>query len=129
MENKTLNIILGIVSIVVILIIGYMINLIAHNESDRIYFKLSEFKDVVWTNEEEAVTFKIDGRIADLTIGEKIVLSNDEIVFDDKTGEIQYLKNNDWHSGEIYIRSVADDSLVLWYDKAEYRLTREIKYE
>lgn len=125
MENKKLDLILIGIAIVLVLIISYMIYLISHNENSRIYFNHNDIKNITWKNEEEQVLFKLDGKNASLKIQDKEILLNNEYDLNLKTGEITYKVDDQIITEQLYIRSVTEEDLVIWYNRAEYRLTKE----
>lgn len=125
MENKKLDLILIGIAIVLVLIISYMIYLISRNENSRIYFNHNDIKNITWKNEEEQVLFKLDGKSASLKIQDKEILLNNDYDLNLKTGEITYKVDDQIITEQLYIRSVTENDLVIWYNRAEYRLTKE----
>lgn len=125
MENKKLDLILIGIAIVLVLIISYMIYLISRNENSRIYFNHNDIKNITWKNEEEQVLFKLDGKNASLKIQDKEILLNNDYDLNLKTGEITYKVDDQIITEQLYIRSVTENDLVIWYNRAEYRLTKE----
>lgn len=121
MENRKLNIILGIVSAVLLLTSFYMVHLTIKNEDARIYFNIKDIENINWIDEEENISFKLaDGKV-NFKINGDNVIRNEDYTFNNQTGEIVY---NDI-SNSLYIRTVNEESIVVWYEKAEYHLDQE----
>lgn len=121
MGNRKLNIILGIVSVVLLLTSFYMVHLTIKNEDSRIYFNIKDIENINWIDEEENISFKlVDGKV-NFKINDDNVIRNEDYTFNNQTGEIVY---NDI-SNSLYIRTVNEESIVVWYEKAEYHLDKE----
>lgn len=121
-DNKKLNIILGIVSIVVIIISIYLGSIINNNERARIYFRMEEIENVNWIDTRENISFKVENNKLYFKIGEDVIVDNKRVDLNTKDGNITY----DGVSGKIYLRSVNKENIVIWYEKKDYHLSREV---
>ncbi len=121
-DNKKLNIILGIVSVVAIIISIYLGTIINNNEKARIYFHMEDVADVNWIDKREDIAFKISDNKLYFKIGDDVIVNNKKIDLNTQDGSITY----DGISNKLYLRSVSKENLVIWYDKYEYRLSREV---
>lgn len=121
-DNKKLNIILGIVSIVVIIICIYLGSIINNNEKARIYFHMEDIEKVNWIDTREDISFKIENNKLYFKIGEEVIVDNKRVDLNTKDGNITY----DGVSGKIYLRSVNKENIVIWYEKKDYHLSREV---
>lgn len=119
MENKRLNIILITISIIIFLVILYMLYLIIDNESARQYFNINDIRNIKWVNTQENIELNVDKDTIKLIIAGEDVL-NDNYDFNRTTGEF-ILKDR---SEKLYLRNIEENSIVIWYEKAEYRLTK-----
>lgn len=112
-DNKKLNIILGIVSIVVIIISIYLGSIINNNEKARIYFRMEDIENVNWIDTRENISFKVEDNKLYFKIGEDVIVDNKRVDLNTKDGNITY----DGVSGKIYLRSVNKENIVIWYEK------------
>lgn len=121
-DNKKLNIILGIVCIVVILISIYIATIINNNERARIYFHIEEIENINWIDKSNNTSFKVENNRLTFKLNDETIIDNKKMDLNTKDGNITY----DGISGKLYLRSVSTENLVIWYDKHEYHLSREI---
>lgn len=121
-DNKKLNIILGIVTIAAILISIYLGTIINNNENARIYFHMEDIENINWISSTEDITFKIENNYLTFIIGEDTIIDNKKIDLNTQDGSITY----DGISDKLYLRSVSSENLVIWYEKTEYHLSKEI---
>lgn len=123
--NRKFNAILITASVIMIAAICYMMFLIVRTENSRIYFNINEIKDINWFNKDKKIEFNTDGKTATLIIGGEYLMRDDKLVINEQTGE--FIINGE-DSGNVYLRSVGESNIVIWYEKAEYRLDREVIY-
>lgn len=121
-DNRKLNVILGIVSVVAIIVSLYLGSIINNNEKSRIYFHMEDVKDVNWIDSRDDISFKISNNKLYFKIGEDIIVDNKNMELNTMDGNITY----DGISGKLYLRSVNKENIVIWYEKKEYRLSREV---
>ena len=50
-------------------------------------------------------------------------MNDDSFSINEQTGEFII---NGTNAGNLYLRSVGESNIVIWYEKAEYRLDREV---
>lgn len=120
--NKKLNVILGIVSIIAIIISIYLGTMINNNEKARIYFHMEDIENVNWIDSRENISFKIENDKLYFKIGDDVIVDNKDADLNTRDGNITY----GGISGRLYLRSVSKENLVIWYEKREYRLAREV---
>lgn len=121
-DNKKLNIILGIVSIIFILISIYIGTIINNNERARIYFNINDLENINWINKSDNITFKVENNKLTFKLGDETIVDNKKIDLNTQDGSITY----DGISGKLYLRSVSQENIVIWYEKREYHLSKEI---
>ena len=121
-DNRKLNVILGIVSVVAIIISLYLGSIINNNEKARIYFHMEDIENINWIDSREDISFKINDDKLYFKIGEEVIVDNKDIELNEKDGNIRY----DGKDGKLYLRSVSKENIVVWYEKREYRLSREV---
>ncbi|MCX4364431.1 MAG: hypothetical protein OSJ70_01470 [Bacilli bacterium] len=120
--NKKLNVILGIVSVIAFIISIYLGTMINNNEKARIYFHMEDIENVNWIDSRENISFKIENDKLYFKIGDDVIVDNKDADLNTKDGNITY----GGISGKLYLRSVSKENLVIWYEKREYRLAREV---
>lgn len=116
MTNRKFNLIFGIISFCILIIISIMVYMLIRNESSRVYFNIKEIENYNWKSNNVLFNY-IDGKVTLEVNGDKMY-NEKEATIDTQTGEI--LKD------KLYIRSVTNNNLVIWYEKEEYRLQKEI---
>lgn len=121
--NKKFNVILIIICAIMICAIFYMIFLINRRESMRNYFDIKDVRGYNWYSKSPEISFNIDGNRATLIIEGEEILTDDRIKLNSETGELVI---NGKADKSLYIRSIGESNIVLWYEKAEYRLDKEV---
>lgn len=121
--NRKFNTIFITISVIMILAICYMAFLIVRTENSRIYFDISEIENINWYNKDKKIEFSIDGTKATLIIGGEYLINEEDFTINEQTGEFII---NGQNAGNLYLRSVGESNIVIWYEKAEYRLDREV---
>ena len=116
MTNRKFNLIFGIISFCILIIISIMAYMLIRNESSRVYCNIKEIENYNWKSNNVLFNY-IDGKVTLEVNGDKMY-NEKEATIDTQTGEI--LKD------KLYIRSVTNNNLVIWYEKEEYRLQKEI---
>lgn len=116
MTNRKFNIIFTLISVSLMVVISIMVYMYIRNESSRYYFKLDEITGYSWVSKD--VTFEMNDNKFTLTIDDKEMYKDADVTLDRMTGEL--IEN------KLYIRSVTDNNLVIWYEKEEYRLNKKI---
>lgn len=121
MTNKKFNLLMILLSFIFIFVTIYMIALINKNEKSQIFFRKNEFINTEYSNEDNKfyatknnLTFVIDGNT---------IYNEREYELDEKTGELIIEEDN--HI--LYLRSVTKDKIILWYNKREIHLDKEIE--
>ena len=115
-DKKISYLIFGIISFCILIIISIMAYMLIRNESSRVYFNIKEIENFNWKSNNVLFNY-IDGKVTLEVNGDKMY-NEKEATIDTQTGEI--LKD------KLYIRSVTNNNLVIWYEKEEYRLQKEI---
>ena len=75
---------------------------------------MNDIKNVTWKSEE--AEFTTDGRTFTFKKNNEVIYSNQSFNLDTHTGMII--------DGTLYLRSVNNKNIVIWYNEAEYRLDR-----
>ena len=114
-ENKRLNIILGILCIIFIIVIIYIINYRNNLESGNVYFKVEDIKNNSYEGTD--AIFNTNGKTFNLTIDNEEIFKDEKFILDVHTGKII--------EGRLYLRSVTGNSIILWYNEAEYKLDKK----
>ena len=120
--NRILNNTLITFSVIIFIVSCYLLFLYVKNESNRVYFEVSSITDANWKSGNNSLS--IDGSILTLVINDEKIVNNKRFKLDNNTGKIT-IGNDDT---VIYLRSVGEDAIVIWYKEAEYRLNREVIY-
>lgn len=121
MSNKKFNLILLCIAIALIVVLINIVYLYYRNEKSKIYFDLNDIKNINWVDEENENRFIMKKNRITLELNDSVVIDNKEIKFNNKNGEIIF---DDIH-GELYLRSVTEEKMVIWYKKAEYVFYKE----
>lgn len=121
-DNRKLNVILCIVSVMAIIVSLYLGSIINNNEKSRIYFHMEDVEDVNWIDSRDDISFKISNNKLYFKIGEDTIVDNKNIELNPMDGNITY----SGVSGKLYLRSVSKGNIVIWYEKKEYHLSREV---
>lgn len=121
--NGKFNAIFITISVVMVAAICYMGFLIVRTENSRIYFNINEIKNINWYNREKKIEFSTTGSKATLVIEGEYLMNDDSFSINEQTGEFII---NGTNAGNLYLRSVGESNIVIWYEKAEYRLDREV---
>lgn len=121
--NGKFNAIFITISVVMVAAICYMGFLIVRTENSRIYFNINEIKNINWYNKEKKIEFSTTGSKATLVIEGEYLMNDDSFSINEQTGEFII---NGTNAGNLYLRSVGESNIVIWYEKAEYRLDREV---
>lgn len=118
MTNKMFNIIaigIGIVLLVILFNVVYIYN---RNEASKVYFNINDIKNINWINDD--VSFKIEDDKLTFIKDDVEIVKNKSMIFNNRTGRI------DVGNKVIYLRSVSKDTIIIWYEKQEFNLDKEI---
>lgn len=118
MNNRKFNIIAGFIGIVLLVILFNVLYIYNRNEASKIYFNINDIKDVNWINND--VSFKIENNNLTFIKDDEKIVNNKGMSFDNRTGKIEAGNKT------IYVRSVSEYSIIIWYEKCEYNLEKEI---
>lgn len=121
--NKKFNVILIIISGIMLVVIFYLIFLINRHENARIYFNIEEIEGINWYSKDPVIDFIITDGTCTFIIDGEIVLDKERVRLNNETGEITRIGNKD---EVMYLRSVGEANIIIWYEKAEYRLDKEV---
>ena len=127
-SNKTLNVVLGVIDVIIIAFIIYMFSAIKATEKSKIYFTESDISNVNWVLRDPAIRFEVTSSKISLTIDDEEIIKDASYELNIHTGEIVYTQDGTKHTGELYLRSAAESNIVLWYNKHEYHLQKEVIY-
>ena len=113
-NNTKFNIILGALCVVFSIVIIYILVYRANVESANVYFNQNDIKNITWKSDDSS--FETNGKTFKFVKNGETIYDNETFKLDKHTGMII--------DGRLYLRSVNKDSIVLWYDEAEYRLNK-----
>lgn len=117
MTNRKFNIVAGLIGIALLVVLINVLYIYRRNEASKIYFNLSDINNSTWKSED--ITFKLDNNKLTFIIDDENIINNETISFNNKTGKIEVSNK------QIYLRSVSDDSIIIWYNKQEFNLDKE----
>ncbi len=118
MTNKKFNIIALIIGVVLLVILINVVYIYNRNEASKVYFNLGDVNNNSWVSDD--IVFKLDHGKLTFIMNDEALVNKESINFNNRTGEIRA------GSKEIYLRSVSDYSIIIWYEKREYNLEKEI---
>ena len=121
--NRNLDIALILLAIVLVAAFGIIFFMYYQNETTKVKFKLSEFKNITWVNELNDIKFTVTEDKVNLVIDSTSIINDASYEFNKSTGEIKF----NGESGMLYIRAIGNNSLTIWYNYAEYHLEKEYK--
>lgn len=118
MNNRKFNIIAGFIGIVLLVVLFNVLYIYNRNEKSKISFNINDIKGVNWINND--VSFKIDNNNLTLIKDDERIINDKSMTFDNRTGKIEA------DNKTIYVRSISDYSIIIWYEKQEFNLEKEI---
>lgn len=118
MSNKKLNVILIGIGIVLLIILFNVFYIYKRNELSKINFRENDINNTTWFNQNVRLTFK-DNNLVFMMNDVEEISSNYKLNV--RTGKLDLESDK-----ELYIRSINDYSIIVWYNKAEYNLEKEI---
>ena len=113
-DNKKLNIILGVISGILLIVIVFLISYRNNIESTNVYFNVSDIKNITWKSDD--AEFSTDGKTFTFKKNDEVIYNNQEFKLDTHTGMII--------QDVLYLRSTNDKSILIWYNEAEYKLDK-----
>lgn len=117
-SNKKLNIILIGIAAVLIIVLFNVFYIYKRNENSKIVFNEADLHNTTWVNDSSHLSFN-DNKLIFKINDEEIINSNYKL--NNRTGK--FILDNDT---EFYLRSINDYSIIVWYDKSEYNLEKEV---
>ena len=121
MTNKKFNILMILLSIIFIFVAIYMLVLINKNEKSQIFFQSKEFINTEYSKDDNQFYATKDNLT--LVIDGNTIYNEREYELDEKTGEL--IIEEDEHI--LYLRSITEDKIILWYNKREIHFDRVIE--
>ena len=121
MTNKKFNILMILLSIIFIFVAIYMLVLINKNEKSQIFFQSKEFINTKYSKDDNQFYATKDNLT--LVIDGNTIYNEREYDLDEKTGEL--IIEEDEHI--LYLRSITEDKIILWYNKREIHFDRVIE--
>ena len=125
--NRNIDIVLCILAIVLMCVIGYLLFLYFDNENGKVSFDLNDIKNSSWINNVNDVVFKITDETISLTIDDTEIIEDAPYTFNNVTGEIIYTINDVSIDGNLYLRSVSNSNITIWYNYADIHLEKVIE--
>ena len=120
MNNKKFNIIFGLIGVLLLIILINIFYLYRRNENSKISFNLNDITNNNWINDD--TSFNITNNSITFIIDDEEIINNKGYSFDNRTGRFTINES----SIEIYLRSVMKDSIIIWYEKQEFNLKKEV---
>lgn len=125
MTNSKFNFIFAGIDVLLVIVIALICASIYRVEQQKKYFHMEDIINTKWQTEDGNVKFEVTSSRITLKINDEDIIDNKSFELNEQTGELTYLK----HEGILYIRSISNNNLVLWYDKHEYRLVKQKIYK
>ena len=113
-RNNKLNIILGVICLVLVIVIAYITFYRYNIESTNVYFNVNDIKNITWKSED--AEFTTDGKTFTFIKNGETIYNKSEFNLDTHTGMII--------ADTLYLRNANSNSILIWYNEAEYRLDR-----
>ena len=124
--NRNLDIILGIVAIVLLAIFGYLFYEYNQNEATKQVYDIKEIYKNKWQSDFHDMSLEIgEDRITLIKEGETLI-DNAKYEFNARTGEFVYKDGSKDVKETLYLRSIGNTSITIWYNYAEYSLSKYI---
>lgn len=117
MSNRKLNVILIAIGGILLIILFNVFYLYKRNESSKVNFNENEFLNTTWVSDKARLEFK-DSKLSFKIDDNEVISSN--YTFNNRTGEFV---NDD---SEFYLRSINEYSIIVWYNRGEYNLEKEV---
>lgn len=118
MNNRKFNLILILIGIALLIVLVNVFYLYRRNETSKINFNESDIKNSKWISDNVVLDIK-DNNLTFTVDDEDII--NENYKLDNKSGKFILSSEKDF-----YLRSVTKDTIIVWYNHAEYNLEKEV---
>ena len=120
MNNTKFNIIFGLIGVALLVILINVFYIYKRNEKSKISFNITDINNANWINDGASLNLK-DGKLT-FIIEDETIINNKKYDLDNRTGKFIITDDNT----ELYLRSVMKDSIIVWYEKSEFNLKKEV---
>ena len=124
--NRNLDIILGIVALVLMSIFGYLYYEYNQNEATKQLYDIREIKNNKWQSDYHDMSLEIGEETITLVKEGETLIDNAKYEFNSRTGEFVYKDGSNEVKETLYLRSIGNTSITIWYNYAEYSLNKFI---
>ena len=124
--NRNLDIILGIVALVLMSVFGYLYYEYNQNEATKQLYDIRDIKNNKWQSDFYDMSLEIKDETITLVKEGETLIDNAEFEFNSRTGEFVYKDGSNEVKETLYLRSIGNTSITIWYNYAEYSLNKYI---
>ena len=124
--NRNLDIILGIVALVLMSVFGYLYYEYNQNEATKQLYDIRDIKNNKWQSDFYDMSLEIKDETITLVKEGETLIDNAEYEFNSRTGEFVYKDGSNEVKETLYLRSIGNTSITIWYNYAEYSLNKYI---
>ena len=118
MTNTKFNVILIAIGISLLIVLFNVFYLYRRNEASKINFNDKYIKDTVWKSNDAKLSFNGNNLTFIINDSEKI---NSSYTLDKRSGKFNLSDDE-----EFYLRSINEETIIVWYNRAEYNLEKEV---
>ena len=124
--NRNLDIILGIVALVLMSVFGYLYYEYNQNEATKLLYDIRDIKNNKWQSDFYDMSLEIKDETITLVKEGETLIDNAKYEFNSRTGEFVYKDGSNEVKETLYLRSIGNTSITIWYNYAEYSLNKYI---
>ena len=124
--NRNLDIILGIVALVLMSVFGYLYYEYNQNEATKLLYDIRDIKNNKWQSDFYDMSLEIKDETITLVKEGETLIDNAKFEFNSRTGEFVYKDGSNEVKETLYLRSIGNTSITIWYNYAEYSLNKYI---
>ena len=124
--NRNLDIILGIVALVLMSVFGYLYYEYNQNEATKQLYDIRDIKNNKWQSDFYDMSLEIKDETITLVKEGETLIDNAKFEFNSRTGEFVYKDGSNEVKETLYLRSIGNTSITIWYNYAEYSLNKYI---
>lgn len=118
MNNRKFNIISILIGVALFIVLINVFYLYRRNETSKINFSVSDIRNTKWLSDDVTLSIS-DNNLTFIVEDEEII--NESYKLNTVTGKFDLESEK-----EFYLRSVTKDNIIVWYNKAEYNLEKEV---
>ena len=124
--NRNLDIILGIVALVLMSVFGYLYYEYNQNEATKQLYDIRDIKNNKWQSDFYDMSLEIKDETITLVKEGETLIDNAKFEFNSRTGEFVYKDGSNEVKETLYLSSIGNTSITIWYNYAEYSLNKYI---